>query len=57
MKQTFTPEQVRKYGLKPYAIYGGKVASFKCEEVPGKVFDIDLLPGILMKAQNKAATD
>ncbi len=53
MNQTYTPEQVRKFGLEPYAVYGGKVYSFKCDTVPGKVFDIDRLPGILMAAHNK----
>ncbi len=50
----FTPDQVRKFGLEPYAVYGGKVYSFKCPGIPDKVFDAALLPHIFADAQSKA---
>lgn len=51
----YTPEQIERFGLVPYAIYGGFVASFKAPSATGdRVYDAALLDSILIAAQKQA---
>ena len=47
---------IERFGLVPYAVYGGIVYSFKCPAATGdQVYDAALLPEILLAAHNAAA--
>ena len=52
----YKPEHIERFGLVPYAVYGGYVYSFKCPAVSGdRIYDAALLERILLAAHNKAA--
>ena len=50
----YTPDQIRPFGLEPYAVYGGIVYSFKCAATGDYVWDADLLDQIFLAAINAA---
>lgn len=52
----YKPEAIERFGLVPYAIYGGYVYSFTCPAATGnRVYDAALLDSILLAAHNAAA--
>jgi hypothetical protein len=51
----YRPDEIKRYGLEPYAVYGGYVYSFTCPAATGdRIYDADLLDGIFEKAQKQA---
>lgn len=51
----YTPEMIERFGLVPYAVYGGYVASFKCPAATGdRIYDAALIGPIFAAAQRKA---
>ena len=51
----YTPEMIERFGLVPYAIYGGVVYSFKVPSATGdKVYPAELIEPILIAAQIEA---
>jgi hypothetical protein len=51
----YRPEAVKRFGLEPYAVYGGFVYSFKCPSVSGdRIYDAALLDHILIAANERA---
>ena len=51
----YRPEEIERFGLVAYAVYGGYVYSFKCPGVSGdRVYDADLLEPIFKAASDRA---
>lgn len=51
----YRPDEIRPFGLEPYAVYGGLVYSFTCPAATGnRVYDAVLLERILLTAHNRA---
>ena len=47
-------DEVTRWGLEPYAVYGGYVYSFKCKQTGDRIHDASLLDKIFAMACDRA---